>query len=242
MKKIGLAVFTVAAIASMSMSAFAGQWKDTAQGRRYMNDDGTYKKAELFQDETNGAYYLVDDNGYMVTGDMKFNGSSYYFYDDGTMARNVVFQDTSEAATVDGTLVKLGTDSFLLGERVINHDDGDIIYVTVQNFGSKPITMQDHVELTGDNFSETWYAYDKETEKPGKEYVIQPMETLTAENGHVMLIYYSLGNLISGNQDPAQNSGALGCFNIKKAGDEILITDSELVKIDSIFRVEIPTD
>ena len=42
MKKIGLAVFTVAAIASMSMSAFAGQWKDTAQGRRYMNDDGTY--------------------------------------------------------------------------------------------------------------------------------------------------------------------------------------------------------
>ena len=77
MKKIGLAVFTVAAIASMSMSAFAGQWKDTAQGRRYMNDDGTYKKAELFQDETNGAYYLVDDNGYMVTGDMKFNGSSY---------------------------------------------------------------------------------------------------------------------------------------------------------------------
>ncbi len=73
-------------------------------------------------------------------------------------------------------------------------------------------------------------------------HVIQPMETLTAENGHVMLIYYSLGNLISGNQDPAQNSGALGCFNIKKAGDEILITDSELVKIDSIFRVEIPTD
>ena len=190
MKKIGLAVFTVAAIASMTMNAFAGQWKDTAQGRRYMNDDGTYKKAELFQDETNGAYYLVDDNGYMVTGDMKVNGASYYFYDDGTMARNVVFKDTSEAATVDGTLVKLGTDSFLPGERVINHDDGDIIYVTVQNFGSKPITMQDHVELTGDNFSETWYAYDKETEKPGKEYVIQPMENVivpvAAENVHAV--------------------------------------------------------
>ena len=188
MKKIGLAIFTVAAIAGMSMSAFAGQWKDTAQGRRYMNDDGTYKKAEIFQDETNGAYYLVDDNGYMVTGDMKVNGSDYYFYDDGTMARNVIFQDTNEAATADGTLVKLGTDSFLVGERVFNHEDGDIIYVTVQNFGSKPITMQNYVELTGDNFSETWYAYDKETEKPGKEYVIQPMENVVipvaAKNVH----------------------------------------------------------
>ena len=73
-------------------------------------------------------------------------------------------------------------------------------------------------------------------------HVVQPYEVLTAEGRgsaagsgtHRMLVYYSLGNFISANADPAQNSGALASFTIKKDGDHIEITDPELIPIETI--------
>ena len=50
-----------------------------------------------------------------------------------------------------------------------------------------------------------------------------------------MLVYYSLGNFISANPDPAKNSGALASFTIKKAGDHIEITDPTLIPVDPVF-------
>ncbi|MBO4888345.1 MAG: CapA family protein [Firmicutes bacterium] len=78
-------------------------------------------------------------------------------------------------------------------------------------------------------------------------HVVQPYEILTAEAGaaagstgagstsHQMLVFYSLGNFISANQDPDQNSGALASFSIKKTGDQIEILDPELIPINSIY-------
>ena len=78
-------------------------------------------------------------------------------------------------------------------------------------------------------------------------HVVQPYELLTAESSaaeegtsdgsdsHQMLVFYSLGNFISANQDPEQNNGALASFSIKKLGDQIEILDPELIPINSIY-------
>ena len=178
MKKLGFAVLTAAAVAGMTVSAFAGTWQDTANGRKYKNDDGSYKKNEVFYDESNGQYYLFDTNGIMVTGDVTSNGVSYFFREDGTMARNTYFMDTKEVATEEGAIVKAGTDTFVAGELVTFHEDGDVVYVTVTNFSGKPLTVQNYVELTGDGMNEVWYAYDSETDTLGKEFVLQPMDQM----------------------------------------------------------------
>ena len=65
-------------------------------------------------------------------------------------------------------------------------------------------------------------------------HVVQPCEVLT-DSGHRMLVFYSLGNFISANQDPAQNSGALACFTVRKDESGVEITDQELIPIDTIF-------
>ena len=163
MKKLGFAVLTAAAVTGMTVTAFAGTWQDTADGWKYKNDDGTYKKNEVFYDETDGEYYLFDTNGIMVTGDITSNGVSYFFREDGSMARNTYFSDTKEVATEDGSIVKAGTDTFVVGEVVTFHADGDVIYVTVANFSGKPITVQ---------------AYDSETDTLGKEFVLNPMDQM----------------------------------------------------------------
>ena len=129
MKKLGFAVLTAAAVAGMTVTAFAGTWQNTSKGWKYKNDDGTYKKNEVFYDETDGEYYLFDTNGIMVTGDITSNGVSYFFREDGSMARNTYFSDTQEVATEDGSIVKAGTDIFVAGELVTFHEDGDVIKI-----------------------------------------------------------------------------------------------------------------
>ena len=178
MKKLGFAVLTAAAVAGMTVTTFAGTWQNTANGWKYKNDDGTYKKNEVFYDETDGEYYLFDTNGIMVTGDITSNGVSYFFREDGSMARNTYFSDTKEVATEDGSIVKAGTDTFVVGEVVTFHADGDVIYVTVANFSGKPLTVQNYVELTGNGMNEVWYAYDSETDTLGKEFVLKPLDQM----------------------------------------------------------------
>ncbi|MBQ7536057.1 MAG: hypothetical protein IJT43_10650 [Stomatobaculum sp.] len=176
MKKLGLAIITAAAVAGMTVTAFAGEWENTNAGWKYKNDDGTYKKAEWFTDEATGNNYLFNADGIMMTGDVTVSGIPYFFDENGVLARNVYFKDTEEVAADDGILFKVGADHFLAGQFVTFHEDGDMLYVNVQNFGSKPITMQGYVELTGDGIDETWYTYNAETGTLGEEMVIQPME------------------------------------------------------------------
>ena len=175
MKKLGLTVLTAVAVAGMTMTAFAGEWQDTAAGRKYKNDDGTYKQAEWFTDE-NEKNYLFDGDGIMVTGDITVGGVPYYFNEEGVLAQNIYFADTQEVAADDGRIFKAGADHFLAGQLVTFHEDGDMLYVNVQNFSGKPITMQGNVELTGDGVDETWYTFNSETDALGGEFVIKPME------------------------------------------------------------------
>ncbi|MBR3392761.1 MAG: CapA family protein [Firmicutes bacterium] len=70
-------------------------------------------------------------------------------------------------------------------------------------------------------------------------HVIEPYEVLTAgssADSHSMLVFYSLGNFISANQDPQENNGALAAFTVQKIGDKLQITNTELISVDTIFR------
>ena len=64
-------------------------------------------------------------------------------------------------------------------------------------------------------------------------HVLQKMETVTAENGNKMLIYYSLGNFISTQKDIKCLLGGLAEFTIQKDRDtgEISIKDCSLIPV-----------
>ncbi len=63
-------------------------------------------------------------------------------------------------------------------------------------------------------------------------HVLQPYEIKTSKNGHQMLIYYSLGNLISGQDQKECRTGGLARFTVVKAPKgEISIRDESLEKV-----------
>ena len=63
-------------------------------------------------------------------------------------------------------------------------------------------------------------------------HVLQPYEIRTGADGHQMLIYYSLGNLVSGQDKPECQIGGLAKFNIIKAPNgSVSIQDAELKEI-----------
>lgn len=68
-------------------------------------------------------------------------------------------------------------------------------------------------------------------------HVLQPFEMLERQDGHQMLVYYSLGNLVSGQDKPQCLEGGLGEFVLKKSIDGVVeIEEYGLEKI----RCEIP--
>lgn len=54
-------------------------------------------------------------------------------------------------------------------------------------------------------------------------------------NNHNMLIYYSLGNYISGNQNPDRNSGGLALFDVNITSKGPVISNYDFVEIDTIY-------
>ncbi len=69
-------------------------------------------------------------------------------------------------------------------------------------------------------------------------HVLQPVETLTDTDGHQMLVYYSLGNLISGQDRPECQTGGLAKFNIVKAVDGgVSIENTELKEVTAFAVV-----
>ncbi|BBF44682.1 capsule biosynthesis protein capA [Lachnospiraceae bacterium KM106-2] len=51
-------------------------------------------------------------------------------------------------------------------------------------------------------------------------HVVEPIEWMKREDGHKMLVYYSLGNYISSQTDMARMLGGMAKLTIKKKGDE----------------------
>ena len=52
----------------------------------YQNADGSYPKGGWWQDPANGIWYFFDEQGYMQTGWIDWNGSRYYCTESGAMA------------------------------------------------------------------------------------------------------------------------------------------------------------
>ncbi|MDD3252040.1 MAG: hypothetical protein PHV18_05700 [Lachnospiraceae bacterium] len=65
-KQLWIGIITVAVSAAMSISAFAGTWKQETAGWKYDNGDGTCQQGGWFTD-TDGKQYYFDANGYMLS-------------------------------------------------------------------------------------------------------------------------------------------------------------------------------
>lgn len=74
MRKTKVLVTTMALMVSMSITAFAGEWKQDAIGWWYQNDDGSYP-INGWQ-TIDGKDYYFDENGYMLTDTVTPDGFS----------------------------------------------------------------------------------------------------------------------------------------------------------------------
>jgi len=82
MNKIKLMIVTAMATVTMSITAFAGQWRQDTTGWWYQNDDMSYPTNVLKQ--IDGPWYYFDGTGYMKTGDLQLSDGWYSFRADGT--------------------------------------------------------------------------------------------------------------------------------------------------------------
>ncbi len=84
MKKIILLVATITATIAMSITAFAGQWKQDTAGWWYQNDDGSYPVNSWLQDK-DWKWYYFNNTGYMQTIPITLaDGTTYTFNADGS--------------------------------------------------------------------------------------------------------------------------------------------------------------
>lgn len=82
MNKIKLLITSVVLTAAMSITAFAGQWKQDSIGWWYQNDDGSFSANVIKQ--IGGPWYYFDGSGYMKIGDYQLSDGWYNFREDGT--------------------------------------------------------------------------------------------------------------------------------------------------------------
>ena len=75
MKKAKLLLAVLGTTATMSMTSFAGEWKQDTSGWWYQNDDGSYLTNQWFQD-FDGKWYYLNESGYMLTNGTAPDGRS----------------------------------------------------------------------------------------------------------------------------------------------------------------------
>ena len=73
-------------------------------------------------------------------------------------------------------------------------------------------------------------------------HVVRTMETLTGEDGHKMLVYYSLGNFTSTQTDLPSLMGAMAKITVRKNIEtgEIEIPEHEFIPLLMYYNKEIP--
>ncbi len=87
-KKLGLLLMAFAMTCSLSLTAFAGYWRQDGNGWWYVNDDGKYPcNAWQYID---GKWYYFEREGYMVTNMWK---QEYYLGKDGAMLTSTTTPD-----------------------------------------------------------------------------------------------------------------------------------------------------
>ena len=189
MKKVKLLLAAGIASAAFSMTSFAGEWKQDANGWWYQNDDGSYS-TNTWQ-EIGGKQYYFDANGYMLhdttTPDGKQVGS------DGSFVAAPLFDFDIEDSRITYTGWKTELDY-----------NGDLCVVLYYNFTNKQSEPQgayiaDYgitVYQNGVECDTTWLSYDNKdnsldnyskkitqgtTLPVGKAYKIKDMSALTIQ-------------------------------------------------------------
>lgn len=105
-----LGIFVLFLLLQNNIAALAG-WTKTPEWR-YLNEDGTWKQKEWYQDEK-GEWYYFDDKGLMMTGFLTLDGDTYFFNCDGHRESGLVkVNDRIYYFDNDGRM--------LIGERIIN--------------------------------------------------------------------------------------------------------------------------
>ncbi len=62
-------------------------------------------------------------------------------------------------------------------------------------------------------------------------HVIQPIEWITSETGHKMLVFYSLGNYVSYQKEAPRMLGGMANITLTKDNDKVYITESSITPI-----------
>ncbi|MBO6159557.1 MAG: CapA family protein [Firmicutes bacterium] len=110
-------------------------------------------------------------------------------------------------------------------------EEADLVIVFV-HWGTEYADQPDELQKT---YSDLFLEEGVDVVVGSHPHVVQPVCQRVRDDGHEMLVFYSLGNLISGNQEPAQNSGAVASFTIEKADGKAFVVSYKLYKINSIY-------
>ena len=62
-------------------------------------------------------------------------------------------------------------------------------------------------------------------------HVVEPVEMLVREDGHEMLVYYSLGNFISGQDEPERVLGGMAQFTVTKKDGKCSVTAYDMLPV-----------
>lgn len=100
MKKIKLFLATLLLTLSMSITAFASEWKQDTTGWWYQNDDGTYP-ANGFE-KIDYYWYYFDETGYMKTGWLQTSDGWYGFHDNGHCINPIYYYTLENATPIAG--------------------------------------------------------------------------------------------------------------------------------------------
>jgi hypothetical protein len=123
MKRLRLFIAIMVATATMSITAFAGQWKQDNIGWWYQNDDGSYA-ANLIK-QIDGPWYYFDSTGYMKTGSYHLLDGWYSFREDGSCSNPISQTDgTPVGAPGEGWVKYSGNISSATQEI----SDGRVVY------------------------------------------------------------------------------------------------------------------
>ncbi len=172
-------VLAILTASNISITAFAGQWEPSGEDWRYKNDNGDY-----------------------ATGWQWIDGKSYYFGEDGTMAKDTVvdgFQVNADGQwTVDG-VVQTNEDSNSF-YKFTTDEQGNLYFVN-----EKGEMLKDQKNENGLYFDENGVyispAYDPDGKKKEMAEKFAAREYVTFENEDEMLDfleYYQLQEHING--------------------------------------------
>ncbi len=118
MRKIKLVVATIIATAVMSMTAFAGQWKQDTTGWWYQNDNGSYP-INCWQD-INGKQYYFNEPGYMLANTITPDGKQVGI--NGELIQEPLFNIETDSCRKKFTDYQLSTDDYGNAVIIIYYD------------------------------------------------------------------------------------------------------------------------